>query len=94
MVNAQRICSTKKTISRLELELNIVPVLSLLKAHYEPGKTRPFFYPLAYFKSDFYKKNSAINTTAQQTHATGKRPAPKKERIIPTASAIIPARGD
>ena len=35
-----------------------------------------------------------MKTTIQHTQATGKRPAPKKERIIPTARAIIPAIGD
>ena len=31
---------------------------------------------------------------AQQAQATGKSPAPIKDRIIPTTSAIIPAIGD
>ena len=35
-----------------------------------------------------------MNTTAQQAQATGKRPAPKKERTIPATSAITPATGD
>lgn len=35
-----------------------------------------------------------MKTTAQQTHATGNNPAPKKEIIIPTTSAIMPAIGD
>jgi hypothetical protein len=42
---------------------------------------------------EIYKKNSAIKTTAQQAQATGKRPAPMKERITPTTRAIIPATG-
>ena len=35
-----------------------------------------------------------MNTTAQQTHATGKSPAPKNEIITPITSAMIPAIGD
>ncbi len=42
----------------------------------------------------YIKKNSATKTTAQQAQATGKRPAPKYERIMPITSAIMPAIGD
>ena len=42
----------------------------------------------------YTRKISATKTTAQQAQATGKSPAPKYERIIPTARAMIPATGD
>lgn len=35
-----------------------------------------------------------MNTTAQQAQATGKRPRPIYDKMIPVTKAIIPAMGD
>jgi hypothetical protein len=46
------------------------------------------------FFQNYFKNCSTIKTTKQHTQATGKRPEPRKEIIMPTASAIIPAKGN
>ena len=72
-----------------EIEIKIPLTQSEYESLFSKIHEQPFTKP-----EHLYKKSSAINTTAQHTHATGKSPAPKNERIIPMTNAMIPAIGD